>query len=327
MKYELKQIAQQTGMRLDAQEFRLVGYYRDFLFLIQHDRRNKQYLLQVWAKSAEPQERAQLEQYLLDYQNGNPQFMARQYDGNRIVLQIQQIKPADQAAMVLLQTMDQLALYLQGHQFHSCCQDCGREDGVDLYLLESGYYFACEDCYHNLSDQIKTNRQQPASGNVVAGIVGAILFSLVGVALWVFINRMGYIAAISGLVITVCAFKGYEVFGKKLTTPGLISCIVVAVLMCVFSTYVSLCVDIYVVLQDYFIDATIMDAIDLVPLMLEDGEILGAYARDLLIGLALGAVASFGYVRNAYQMHKHGFLSNKIFAGKRATYYPDGAER
>ena len=179
-------------MRLDAQNFRLVGYYRDLLFMIQHDRHNKQYLLHVWAKNDLPEERAQLERYLQDFQAGNPQILSRQYNGNVATLQIQQIKPADEAAVALTQMMDQLAAYLLGHQFRSCCQDCGREDGVNLYLLNSGYYFGCDDCYQHLSEQAKVNQQQVPS-NLVAGIVGAVLFSLIGVVLWVLINRLGYI--------------------------------------------------------------------------------------------------------------------------------------
>ncbi len=49
--------------------------------------------------------------------------------------------------------------------------------------------------------------------NVLAGLVGAFLGSLIGVACIVGIGQMGYVASISGLVMAVCAIKGYSLLG------------------------------------------------------------------------------------------------------------------
>ena len=56
--------------------------------------------------------------------------------------------------------------------------------------------------------------------NVVAGIVGAFLFSLAGGILWFLLYLMGFVAGISGLVGAVCAVKGYSVFSKKESVPS-----------------------------------------------------------------------------------------------------------
>ena len=45
--------------------------------------------------------------------------------------------------------------------------------------------------------------------NVLAGIVGAFLGSLIGVACIVIVGQMGYVASICGLVMAVCSLKGY----------------------------------------------------------------------------------------------------------------------
>ena len=50
--------------------------------------------------------------------------------------------------------------------------------------------------------------------NVLAGIIGAFLFSLVGGILWFVLYQIGYVASISGLVGVVCAVKGYTFFAK-----------------------------------------------------------------------------------------------------------------
>ena len=65
-----------------------------------------------------------------------------------------------------------------------------------------------------MNDNIK-NQQTDVKENVIAGIVGAFLFSLVGGALWFLIYMFGFIAGISGLIGAVCAIKGYAIFAKK----------------------------------------------------------------------------------------------------------------
>lgn len=56
--------------------------------------------------------------------------------------------------------------------------------------------------------------------NVAAGVVGALLGTLLGVVCTVFIGQMGYIASISGLVMAVGALKGYELLGGRLSKKG-----------------------------------------------------------------------------------------------------------
>ncbi len=57
-------------------------------------------------------------------------------------------------------------------------------------------------------------RKKPRD-NVIAGIVGAFLGSLIGVACIVVINKLGYVSAISGVVMAVCAIKGYAMLGGQ----------------------------------------------------------------------------------------------------------------
>lgn len=45
--------------------------------------------------------------------------------------------------------------------------------------------------------------------NVVAGVVGAFLGTLLGVVCTVVIGQLGYVASVSGLIMAVGALKGY----------------------------------------------------------------------------------------------------------------------
>lgn len=62
-------------------------------------------------------------------------------------------------------------------------------------------------------------RENPRD-NVIAGTVGAFLGSLIGVACIVILSKLGYVSAVSGLVMAVCAIKGYALLGGKLTKRG-----------------------------------------------------------------------------------------------------------
>ena len=73
--------------------------------------------------------------------------------------------------------------------------------------------------------------EQKKRENVPAGIVGAFLGSLIGVACAVLIGQLGYVASVSGLVMAVCALKGYELLGGSLTKKGaLISSLLILVM-------------------------------------------------------------------------------------------------
>ena len=76
--------------------------------------------------------------------------------------------------------------------------------------------------------------------NVLAGVVGAFLFALVGGALWFVLYQIGYLAAISGLVGVICAIKGYSFFSKKESTKGVVIATIMAVLVLVIAWYLCI---------------------------------------------------------------------------------------
>ena len=56
--------------------------------------------------------------------------------------------------------------------------------------------------------------------NIVAGVVGAFLGTLLGVVCTVVIGQLGYVASVSGLIMAVGALKGYELLGGRLSKKG-----------------------------------------------------------------------------------------------------------
>ena len=146
--------------------------------------------------------------------------------------------------------------------------------------------------------------QEKRPENVFAGIIGAFLLSLLGGALYFIIYRFGYIAGICGLVTVILADWGYRKFsGAQYSIKGVVIAVIVSIIAIFLGEYFSLSYEIYDVFSaDYYI--TFMDAVELTPEFLSDPEILPAVIKDLLIAYALGAVASFGKIKQAIDANK-----------------------
>lgn len=128
-----------------------------------------------------------------------------------------------------------------------------------------------------------TNLEEVSGGeNILAGIVGAFIFSLGGGVLTFLIYQTGYISFWSGLVTFFLANLGYEIFSKnKLSkVSAFVACIVSVVVMFV-AMYICYAYDLYVVFKEYGI--TIFDAISSLPEFFDEPEVMEGFMHDLLL--------------------------------------------
>lgn len=143
--------------------------------------------------------------------------------------------------------------------------------------------------------------------NVLAGIVGAFLFSLAGAVIYFLLNMIGYVASISGLVGAVCAVKGYAIFSKKESKKGIVIATIVSLLVMVFAWYLCVGYDIYDAYKMGFemgeIDFTItfLDAVRAIPVFLEDAEIAGTCYRNLALGMFFCLLGCASFVINKFR--------------------------
>ena len=140
--------------------------------------------------------------------------------------------------------------------------------------------------------------------NVLAGVVGAFLFSLVGGVLWFVLYQLGYLAAISGLIGVICAVKGYTFFAKTKNEDKkclIISTAMTAVVL-IIAWYFCVGYDIYLAYQDWFaageVDFTLtfFESIQSVPYFFQDSEILIPYLKDLGFGLLFAVLGVIYYL-------------------------------
>ena len=101
--------------------------------------------------------------------------------------------------------------------------------------------------------------------NVVTGIVGAFLGSIIGLIVIVLVGQLGYVAVLSGIVMGVCTVKGYAILGGKLSKKGAVISLIILVGMTFAAFILDSCL--YVIRQSpddvayieemirYFVDA------------------------------------------------------------------------
>lgn len=124
--------------------------------------------------------------------------------------------------------------------------------------------------YYNDARILEEHEIAEQKENVVAGIIGAMIFSLAGGVLWFVLSQVGFYSAISGVVGVVCANIGYRLFAN-----GEI---------------------------DYTI--TFAQAVRGAYVFLSEPEIARPYLGDLAIGLLLCAVGAFRFVKNSIARYR-----------------------
>lgn len=318
MKHELVQARNATGMKLTGQNSMLCGFYRGYGIVTNLNSKNRCYDVLVWASRPGEDFTAPTQQWASDYTVQHPFCTAAGYNGQMLAARIAIDKKRDITAQSLLTFYNDVTGWLAANGMVTVCENCGAGD-ASLYNLGGKLHAICPRCLDQMSQAAKAD-QKAAPGNLPAGIVGALLFSLAGVALWVLINRLGYVAAICGLVLMVCAFKGYEKFSKKLDMPGIIACIIVAIFMGMVSQFICITLDAYEVFSEYGL--SLLETAQLVPLMLIDPEmeLATAYLPDLLMGYLFMAIGSFSFVRNAIAAQKYGGFRVECLAKRPEGY-------
>ena len=68
-------------------------------------------------------------------------------------------------------------------------------------------------------------------GNSLTGFLGALIGAVVGIAVWMIVGRLGYIAGLVGLLAALVSGKLYDVFGGK---PGALK--ILTLMICVLIT-------------------------------------------------------------------------------------------
>lgn len=203
----------------------------------------------------------------------------------------------------LKETLEIITNFLKDNQFQSCCEECGAEGTEDFYNVARTPTICCENCFKQHSDMVTKNEQtqEQKPENFITGLVGGLLGALIGVAAIILFGQLGFVSALSGIIMAVCSLKGYELLGGKLTTKGILGTSIIMIVMVYFGTRLDWSIS----LAQFFIDANFLMVFrsfsELIREEVIDG---GAFYFDLTlvyIFTALGAIPTIIGIRRAKQ--------------------------
>lgn len=308
-------LAAALGMQFDVRNDVIYGKRGEYDILVYAENKSAPYALTV--HTAAKRSMALTKEEKKEYTRDLKQITSIRQEGNQIKVQQKAISKQEKLQASLIQSVESLLSFLRAKNFQPCCSVCGQNVEVEPYQVASGYMHLCPNCEAGMRGNMMTMTQQEQNKkeNVVAGTVGALLGSLLGVLCIILLSRMGYVAAISGVIMAVGVLKGYELLGKKLTKKG----IVIGVVLMLVMTYVGDRLDWTIMLyNEVKPDATFFECYRLIPILLQEGVIeMGSYIGNLVmlyIFLLLGAVPTVigaaSEKKTSSQMVKIGSISS-----------------
>lgn len=123
--------------------------------------------------------------------------------------------------------------FLQTEGAATGCELCGSEYDVSSFNVNGAPHFLCSTCARQSLSQMEAERQSRSSekSNLLLGIIGALIGSLPGVALWMIVTQGHWIVGACGIVIFLGAMKGYGMLGKTVDTKGVVVCTIITIIM------------------------------------------------------------------------------------------------
>ncbi len=167
------------------------------------------------------------------------------------------------------------------------CTKCGQE------LTENATI--CEHCGAEIT-MATPAVELPKPENVVTGTIGALLGAAIGGLAIILLGRLGVISAISGVILAVCALKGYELLGGRLTKKGIAIAIVFMLVMPYVADRIDWAFAIQEQAQSEGLNWTFGECFQVIPQLIEEDIIEASVYTENLVELylftALGVVAS-----------------------------------
>ncbi len=127
------------------------------------------------------------------------------------------------------------------------------------------------------------------------GILGAVIGSIPGIALWVLLGYFGYTAAIVGAVVALGILFGYVKLGGTLDKQGLIACIVVMLLAIYAGVHLTWAVVLNQIVQN--LSASIIQLYQILAIT----EMGSEFLKDLGLGYLFSLLGAASLIAKAFR--------------------------
>ena len=307
IKQSYLQLAQRTGLRLDENGGGLYGVRDGYSVVVYAPNPNQPFLLTV--ECAAGRDGGPLTgDEIRRFKGENPAVGGLVQNGCTLRMPVKAKRKVEQTAENLEAGLSALTSFLRANGYRSCCAGCGRELPVAPRYIAGRYALLCPSCYAQIEQRNSEQqaRKNQKSENIVGGIVGALLGCLIGVVCIVLISQLGYVAALSGLVMAVCALKGYELLAGKLSPVGIVLSSVLMLVM----TYLGDRID-WALIAARELELSFFDGFRIIPMLLAEGGIdpsnywgnLAMLYLFLLVGAVPTILAAMKNQKKAQQIY------------------------
>lgn len=169
------------------------------------------------------------------------------------------------------------------------------------YGFEDGFY---TEALSPFSTEALTADDEGGSkkNNYLSGVLGAFLWSLIGVLIWIAIGKFGFIAGIAGFLMMKFAIYGYQVFSGGINRKGRIISLVIAFLMIFVANYMLYVIEMstYYYGNVFNIENIVKSVISL-PDYLSFTELWGDFIKDLAIGYGLSIWSGLDIIKEVFK--------------------------
>ena len=167
-----------------------------------------------------------------DFIKARPELTGCKTAGTRVIFSLRPGAAAKSYAGKIHTLLPELLSYLHNNGYENCCE-ISRVIGATVGCMTSGVpQLLAPDLFAEVSRKAEQNERVRAEmpENIGRGILGALIGGLIGAAAIVLIGQLGYVAAISGMVLGYCTIGGYRRGAGKLSAVGIAVSIVVMLL-------------------------------------------------------------------------------------------------
>ncbi len=304
--FERHQLATELGFQYDPETSSIYGENSGYFFLLRETDTKNVFTISLSVSRDDAEEAAaQLHQMVKD------SSVLKSISLNQYVTTFTAKAGMTKAKTIenIRQALTEILQFLQTNGFYTVCGYSGEKGLVGLYQIDDSLFLMNEECFKELSTQLKieTDSYNSQKENVLIGTVGAFIGAIIGGAVALFIARMGYVSYIAGLVLGVCVVKGYEILGKKFSKKG-----------AVISTVLMLLTIVLVHQFDYTLhlmseyELSFADSFDAVNATVLNGDAPQEYFINFLLLAVFTGIGAWGAISSALSTQKSRGIARKI---------------
>lgn len=167
-----------------------------------------------------------------DFVKARPELTGCKTAGTRVTFSLRSGATAKSFAEKIHTLLPELLSYLHNNGYENCCE-ISRAAGATVGCMTNGVpQLLAPDLFAEVSRKAEQNERVRAETpeNIGRGILGALIGGVIGAAVIVLIGQLGYVAALSGVVLGYCTIGGYRRGAGKLSAVGIAVSIVVMLL-------------------------------------------------------------------------------------------------